>query len=213
MPTARASDTNGPALSGGDASSEHSREQLSRYLGAVHPLLLRPLNGWRCSRRSLARRTARVEWGAGEDERAREWFLDTLQAIGAAAGGDGPSVPPQHRRHEHRRKIGVLLVFTRRPAACRPRDRGSNLGRIPVGGRLIPSAPRRRASHARRTPQAPLKQTEPPAIALQREHAHPASAPLSAAERAALVERLDTKPTKADWALWSSDLEARITDI
>jgi hypothetical protein len=62
-------------------------------------------------------------------------------------------------------------------------------------------------------PQAPPKQTEPPAIVLQREHAHPASAPLSAAERAALVERLDTKPTKADWALWSSDLEVRIIDI
>jgi hypothetical protein len=29
----------------------------------------------------LARRTARVEWQAGEDERARQQFLDTLQAM------------------------------------------------------------------------------------------------------------------------------------
>jgi hypothetical protein len=29
----------------------------------------------------LARRAARVEWAAGEDERAREWFADTLQGM------------------------------------------------------------------------------------------------------------------------------------
>jgi hypothetical protein len=59
----------------------------------------------------------------------------------------------------------------------------------------------------------PAVLAETPQAALQREHAYPASAPLSVAERAALVERLDTKPTKADWALWSSDLEVRIIDI
>jgi hypothetical protein len=32
-------------------------------------------------RAELARRAARVEWQAGEDERSRQWFLDTLQAM------------------------------------------------------------------------------------------------------------------------------------
>jgi hypothetical protein len=29
----------------------------------------------------LARRAARPEWAAGEDERQRQWFVDTLQAM------------------------------------------------------------------------------------------------------------------------------------
>jgi hypothetical protein len=29
----------------------------------------------------LARRAARVEWAAGEDERARQWLVDTLQGM------------------------------------------------------------------------------------------------------------------------------------
>jgi hypothetical protein len=33
---------------------------------------------------------------------------------------------------------------------------------------------------------------------------------LSAAERAALVARLDGNPTKADWALWERELEAML---
>ena len=34
---------------------------------------------------------------------------------------------------------------------------------------------------------------------------------MTPAERAALIVRLDTNPTKTDWALWSRDLEARLT--
>ena len=64
------------------------------------------------------------------------------------------------------------------------------------------------------TSQAPPVPTEPPAIALQREHG-PAGAALlsalSATERAALVARLDEKPTRADWALWRRDLEVRLS--
>jgi hypothetical protein len=41
------------------------------------------VNGWQCSKRRLARRAARVEWEAGEDERQREWVIDTLQAMPA----------------------------------------------------------------------------------------------------------------------------------
>ena len=41
-------------------------------------------------------------------------------------------------------------------------------------------------------------------------HAQAGGFLLSATERAALVARLDSKPTKADWALWHRDLEARI---
>jgi hypothetical protein len=51
---------------------------------------------------------------------------------------------------------------------------------------------------------------EPPAIALQREQAAENGGLLSDTERAALTKRLDTCPTKADWALWSQDLAARV---
>jgi len=60
------------------------------------------------------------------------------------------------------------------------------------------------------TSRAPPVLAEPPAIALQREHGSADGALLSATERAALVARLDEKPTRADWDLWSRDLEARI---
>jgi hypothetical protein len=60
------------------------------------------------------------------------------------------------------------------------------------------------------TSRAPPVPAEPPAIALQREHGSADGALLSATERAALVARLDEKPTRADWDLWSRDLEARI---
>jgi hypothetical protein len=49
--------------------------------------------------------------------------------------------------------------------------------------------------------------------ALQGEPGGGAGAKLSPAERAALIGRLDTKPTKEDWALWSRDLDARLTTI
>src|SRR5215469_2572855 len=55
----------------------------------------------------------------------------------------------------------------------------------------------------------PLMQAERPAIAPQREHGSVGGALLSDAERAALITRLDTKPTKADWELWQRDLDAR----
>ena len=58
--------------------------------------------------------------------------------------------------------------------------------------------------------QAPPEQTEGPEFALQREHGRPGLAPLSRAERAALLERLDSKPSSADWELWDRDLDARI---
>ena len=61
------------------------------------------------------------------------------------------------------------------------------------------------------TSQAPPKQTERPEFALRREHYRREGALLSDAERAALITRLDTRPTRDDWAAWSRDLEARIT--
>ena len=61
-----------------------------------------------------------------------------------------------------------------------------------------------------RLPRAPLEQREKPTIALQREHKPPSGALLSTTERTALLERLDSNPTKADWDLWNRDLEARI---
>ena len=60
------------------------------------------------------------------------------------------------------------------------------------------------------TSRAPPEQTERPAIALQQEHGSTGGALLSAAERTALIARLDSKPTKADWDLWGTDLEARL---
>jgi len=59
------------------------------------------------------------------------------------------------------------------------------------------------------TSQAPPEQTEP-SLALQREHGPAGGALLSAAERTALIARLDTKPTRTDWDLWNRDLEARL---
>jgi hypothetical protein len=47
--------------------------------------------------------------------------------------------------------------------------------------------------------------------ALQGEPGSGGGAKLTPAERAALIVRLDTNPTKTDWALWSRDLEARLT--
>jgi hypothetical protein len=46
--------------------------------------------------------------------------------------------------------------------------------------------------------------------ALQGEHGSPARAKLSPSERAALIARLDSNPNRADWDLWSRDLDARL---
>jgi hypothetical protein len=43
----------------------------------------------------LARRAARVEWQAGADERARLWFLDTLQAMAQRLGATAHLHPLQ----------------------------------------------------------------------------------------------------------------------
>ena len=61
--------------------------------------------------------------------------------------------------------------------------------------------------------QAPPEQTGPPAIALRREHAAADGARMSDAERAALVARLDTKPTSADWNCYNRDLALRVAAI
>jgi hypothetical protein len=63
------------------------------------------------------------------------------------------------------------------------------------------------------TSQAPPGRAERPTIALRREHDHPCETRLSPAERAALVERLDSRPTRVDWAAWECDLEARIAGM
>jgi hypothetical protein len=60
------------------------------------------------------------------------------------------------------------------------------------------------------TSRPPPEQTEGPKVALRREQDHPCERLLSPSERAALVERLDTRPTRADWLAWERDLAARI---
>jgi len=58
--------------------------------------------------------------------------------------------------------------------------------------------------------QAPPEQVEPP-LALQREHGPAGGALLSAAERAAIVARMDAgTATKPDWDRWIHDLEIRL---
>ena len=61
------------------------------------------------------------------------------------------------------------------------------------------------------TSRAPLVRSEPPEVAPRREHTSAAGAKLSPAERAALITRLDTSPTKADWELYDRQLDAMIT--
>jgi hypothetical protein len=58
------------------------------------------------------------------------------------------------------------------------------------------------------TPQAPPEPAERSAIALQREHGLPSAADT---ERAALIARLDRRPTKADWVAWDHELDAMVT--
>jgi len=58
--------------------------------------------------------------------------------------------------------------------------------------------------------QAPPEQVEPP-LALQREHGPAGGALLSAAERTAIVARMDAgTATKPDWDRWIHDLEIRL---
>jgi hypothetical protein len=59
-------------------------------------------------------------------------------------------------------------------------------------------------------PRPPPVPPKPPAIAPQREHGSAVRIRLSAVEHAALIARLDTNPTKADWALYGRELEARL---
>jgi hypothetical protein len=58
--------------------------------------------------------------------------------------------------------------------------------------------------------QAPPVRPERLEVAPQQEHGSAVGARLSPAERAALIDRLDIKPTKADWALYGCELEARL---
>jgi hypothetical protein len=50
-------------------------------------------------------------------------------------------------------------------------------------------------------------------VALQAEHSSGAGARLSSEEHAALLIRLDTKPSKADWLAWERELDARIATL
>ena len=63
-------------------------------------------------------------------------------------------------------------------------------------------------SEAGSTP--PPRQAEPSAIALQREQAAEIGGLLSDVERSALVRRLDTNPTKADWVAYDRELEVML---
>jgi hypothetical protein len=60
--------------------------------------------------------------------------------------------------------------------------------------------------------QAPPVPPERPGIALQREHGSAVRTRLSPAEHAALIARLDTNPTKADWALYACDLDTMLAN-
>jgi hypothetical protein len=58
-------------------------------------------------------------------------------------------------------------------------------------------------------PRPPPVPPERPEVAPRQEHGA-VGARLSAAERAALLARLDTKPCKADWALYNHEIEAML---
>ena len=59
-------------------------------------------------------------------------------------------------------------------------------------------------------PRPPPVPMEGSAIAPRGEHGSGCGVLLSDAERAALITRLDSSPTKADWALYDRELEARL---
>jgi len=85
------------------------------------------------------------------------------------------------------------------PARPQNRDKQKDGARLD-GARVMPEE----------TTRAPPVPTEPPAFALQREHDPSPAARLSDTERAALIARLDSKPSKADWAAYECLLEARL---
>ena len=86
------------------------------------------------------------------------------------------------------------------PARPQNREKNNNGARLD-GAQVMPE----------KGSSASLVPAEPPAIALQREHGPADRARLSGSELAALIVRLDSKPTKADWDLWSRDLDARLS--
>jgi hypothetical protein len=71
--------------------------------------------------------------------------------------------------------------------------------------RTEPAEPRLKKEGARLTGAQVMQETAP-----QQEPGSTDGARLSAAERAALIKRLDTKPTRADWAAYGLDLEMRL---
>jgi hypothetical protein len=94
---------------------------------------------------------------------------------------------------------GYVACKTENPARPQNREKKNDGARLD-GAQVI----QEKASHA------PPEQTEQPEIALRREHAQARDQLLSETERAALIAKLDSKPTNADWALWKRDLDARI---
>ena len=63
------------------------------------------------------------------------------------------------------------------------------------------------------SPRPPPVPPERPVIAPRQEHGSEVRARLSPAERAALIARLDTKPSKADWVLYDRELGARLSQL
>jgi hypothetical protein len=62
-------------------------------------------------------------------------------------------------------------------------------------------------------PRPPPVPPERPGIAPQQEHGSETRTRLSPEERAALIARLDTNPTKADWTLYACDLETMLLQM
>jgi len=91
---------------------------------------------------------------------------------------------------------------TIQPAASEPTS-GARLD----GARVI----QEESSQQEESTQAPPVPPDRPAIAPEGSMALPARARLTPAERAALVARLDTTPTKADWAAYRCELDTMVT--
>ena len=90
-------------------------------------------------------------------------------------------------------------VWCKSDNPTRPRDSNEE-GAPLIAAQVIQETP----------PWPPPEQTERPAIAPRREHDPAGGTLLSDTERAALIRRLDTKPTKADWRAYERDLAARL---
>ena len=92
-------------------------------------------------------------------------------------------------------------VWCKSDNPTRPQNRDLNEEGAPlIAAQVIQETP----------PWPPPEQTERPAIAPRREHDPAGGTLLSDTERAALIRRLDTKPTKADWRAYERDLAARL---